>query len=296
MWRRRILPATCASMLLVATHIQAQDLPEASEQTPASAQAAPESTDADLAPDSEFRDAFVTLAVLPRYPKSALRKGRDARVTAGFEIDRVGRVGSIKVLEESPAGDGFAREVEEAMEFWAFSPARLPLCGTTGQKAEQTFVFDHDSEQPVSILPLVVEGVVQEEQPLVEKTLREYWRDQNTQGSDEWGSRNFTVLRRVEPDYPLKALEREKEGVVSMVFLIGRDGSVSNVEVVDSVQATFFQRPALSAIRQWRFEPRRRGGMPVDSVACHEFVFQIDEYKQREKMSKERQKKPVSTY
>ncbi len=296
MCRRHILPATCASMLLVATHIQAQDLAEASEQTPASAQAAPESTDADLAPDSEFRDAFVTLAVLPRYPKSALRKGRDARVTVGFEVDRVGRVGNIKVLEESPAGGGFAREVEEAMTFWAFSPARLPLCGTTEQKAEQTFVFDHDSEQPVSILPLVVEGVVQEERPLVEKTLREYWRDQNMHGRDEWGSRNFTVLRRVEPEYPLAALDREKEGVVSLVFLIGRDGSVSNVEVVDSVQARFFQKPALTAIRQWRFEPRRRGGMPVDSVACHEFVFQVDEYERSQKMTRERQKQPITTY
>ena len=234
--------------------------------------------------------------MLPRYPKRALKKRLDGQTTIGFEVNRFGRAENIKVISESPDGSGFAKEAVEVLEFWAFSPARLPLCGTTRQYAEQTFRFDHDGDPKIDLGPMVVDGTPQPERPLEEKTLKEYWDEQKQARLEGWESRNFVVLRRVEPEYPDEALDRRKEGVVSLVFLIGRDGSVSNVEVVDSVKGTYFQKPALAAIRQWRFEPRRRSGMPVDSVACHEFVFHVDEYKRSGKMADERMKQFKSVY
>ncbi|MGD8977693.1 MAG: energy transducer TonB, partial [Gammaproteobacteria bacterium] len=259
------------SFLLSATHVLAQSAPPpaGSDTTDGS----PPESSASVDEDTGFRNAYPSLAVLPRYPKRALRKQIDGQATIGFEVNRFGRAENIKVISESPAGSGFAEEASEVLELWAFSPARLPLCGTTRQYAEQTFRFDHDGEQKVDLVAMVVEGTPQPERPLEEKTLKEYWEAQKMGTLEDWESRNFVVIRRVEPEYPDEALDRRKEGIVSLVFLIGRDGSVSNVEVVDSVKGTYFQKPALAAIRQWRFEPRRRNGMPVDSVACHEFVF-----------------------
>jgi len=281
------------SLLLLAHQVLAQSAPPAgSDRTDGS----PPESSASLDGDTGFRNAYPSLAVLPRYPKRALRKRLDGQATIGFEVNRFGRAENIKVISESPEGSGFAKEAAEVLGFWAFSPARLPLCGTTRQYAEQIFRFDHDGEPKIDLGAMVVDGTPQPERPLQEKTLKEYWATQKQAKFEDWESRNFVVIRRVEPEYPDAALDRRKEGIVSLVFLIGRDGSVSNVEVVDSVKGTFFQKPALAAIRQWRFEPRRRNGMPVDSVACHEFVFHVDEYKRSGKMAEERMKQFKSVY
>lgn len=268
------------------------------EDKPAPAAAAEPATEDPASPagDSGFRNAYPSLAVLPDYPARALRKRTDGEATIGFDINRYGRAENIRIIGETPTGKGFGKEAAEVLAYWAFSPARLPLCGTARQYAEQTFVFDHDGDPKVDLGPMVVDGTPQPERTLEEKTLKEYWETQKQSKLEGWGSRNFVVLKRVEPEYPDEALDRRKEGVVSLVFLIGRDGSVSSVEVVDSVKGTFFQKPALAAIRQWRFEPRRRYGMPVDSVACHEFIFHVDEYKRSGKMAEERMKQFKSVY
>lgn len=279
--------------LLLANHALAQSAPP-----PAGNELGDESPAESARPDADtgFRNAYPSLAVLPRYPKRALRKRLDGQATIGFEVNRFGRAENIRIVGESPEGSGFAKEAAEVMELWAFSPARLPLCGTTRQYAEQTFHFDHDGDPKIDLGAMVVDGTAQPERPLEEKTLKEYWEAQKRARLEDWESRNFVVIRRVQPEYPDEALDRRKEGIVSLVFLIGRDGSVSNVEVVDSVKGTYFQKPALAAIRKWRFEPRRRNGMPVDSVACHEFVFHVDEYKRSGKMAEERMKQFKSVY
>ena len=294
-----MIKSICGRVGLVCTlmaghYCWAETVPPSESETQAALATSPSPSIADDA--GGFIYAHPSLAVMPRYPKSALRKKRDGKATIGFDINRFGRAENIRIIEALPERAGFGREAAETLEFWAFSPARLPLCGTSTQYAEQTFVFDHDGDPAISIQPLVVDGKPQPQGPLEQKTLEQYWEDQKAAKFEQWESRNFVVLRRVEPDYPLQALDRRKEGVVSLVFLIGRDGGVSNVEVVDSVRGNFFQKPALSAIRQWRFEARRRNGMPVDSVACHEFVFHVDEYERSGKLKKERQSERITTY
>ncbi len=280
--------------LIAGPYCLAEIVPPAESEAQAAQVTSPSPSIADDA--GGFADAHPSLAVMPRYPKSALRKKTDGTATVSFEINRYGRAENIRIVEELPERAGFGKEAAETLEYWAFSPARLPLCGTSQQYAEQTFVFDHDGDPAIAIMPLVVDGTPQPQPALEQKTLEQYWEDQKAAKFSEWESRNFVVLRRVEPDYPLQALERRKEGVVSLVFLIGRNGGVSNVEVVDSARGNFFQKPALSAIRQWRFEPRRRNGMPVESVACHEFVFHIDEYERSGKLSRERQRERIKVY
>ncbi|UCC14334.1 MAG: energy transducer TonB [Gammaproteobacteria bacterium] len=246
---------------------------------------------------SGFKDAFVTLAVTPRYPKRALRKKIDGEVTLEFDISKHGRAENITVVAESPPGV-FKKEAADALQYWAFSPARLATCGTLAQRARQTLRFDHGGDPQIRFAPLMINDIPQPPQAMEETTLQRFRQEQvwARQASGIFDSRNFVTTKRVEPDYPLKALERRKEGMVAIAFIIETDGSVADVEVVDSVAATYFQRSSLTAIRQWTFRPKLRDGKPIASAACHEFIFHADEYARSGKLSRAREDANIRTY
>ncbi len=253
--------------------------------------------DAPEAVASGFEDAYVTLAVTPRYPKQAIKNEIDGEVTLAFDISKHGRAENIEIVEQTP-DRVFGAEAIDAMKYWAFSPARLALCGTSEQKGRQTLIFDHDGDPQIRMKPLVVNEVPQLPRTTKQTTLEEFRHEQAVamRVSFNADSRAAVPTHRVEPDYPLKALERRKEGMVALVFLIEVDGGVSNIEVVDTVNGVYFQKPSLRAIRQWTFKPRTRKGRLVDSVACHEFIFHADEYKRSGKLSRRREERSIRTY
>ena len=57
------------------------------------------------------------------------------------------------------------------------------------------------------------------------------------------------------PEYPRGAERRGIEGSVTISFAVAADGSVVDAEVTESIPSGVFDRAALSAIEQWRFEP-----------------------------------------
>ena len=66
------------------------------------------------------------------------------------------------------------------------------------------------------------------------------------------------------PAYPFELREKKVEGTVYMLFVVDKDGRVVNPKVEKSTHAAF-ERPALDAVRQWKFEPAVRGGEKVPS-------------------------------
>jgi len=253
--------------------------------------------DAQGAVASGFEDAYVTLAVTPRYPKKAISNEIDGEVTLTFDITKHGRAENFEIAEQTP-DRVFGAEAIDAMKYWAFSPARLALCGTSEQKGRQTIAFVHDGDPQIQLMPLVVNEVPQLPRAKKQTTLEEFRQEQAAamRASHNTDPRAAIPTHRVEPEFPLKALERRKEGMVALVFLIEVDGSVSNIEVVDTVNGVYFQKPSLRAIRQWTFKPRTRKGRKVDSVACHEFIFHADEYKRSGKLSRQREDRSIRTY
>lgn len=81
------------------------------------------------------------------------------------------------------------------------------------------------------------------------------------------------VARKVEPDYPLQALERLVSGWVEMEFTVRKDGSVQDVVVVESEPRRTFDTAATAAMRRWRFEPVLRDGQPVEQRASMRMRF-----------------------
>jgi protein TonB len=60
------------------------------------------------------------------------------------------------------------------------------------------------------------------------------------------------------------AIRRKAPGTVQIVFVVDEQGRVQN-PVVQSSPDPVFEKPALDAIRKWKFEPGKRGGKAVST-------------------------------
>ncbi|MCR9386210.1 energy transducer TonB [Vibrio metoecus] len=70
-------------------------------------------------------------------------------------------------------------------------------------------------------------------------------------------------LHRVEPNYPAKALQRGVEGYVTLRFNIDELGKTRDIEVVDSNPKRYFEREAMLALRNWKYQPKIVDGKAV---------------------------------
>ncbi len=79
------------------------------------------------------------------------------------------------------------------------------------------------------------------------------------------------LLVRNNPVYPPVARAAGLSGQVELQFTVGADGSVSNVKVVkgNSVLA----QAAVAAVKSWRYQPARRGGIPTESKSRAVVIF-----------------------
>ena len=74
-----------------------------------------------------------------------------------------------------------------------------------------------------------------------------------------------SILREVTPDYTDEGRRRGIEGDVVLEIVVRADGSVGSVKTLRGLGAGLDQRAA-DAVRQWRFNPARRYGTPVDVI------------------------------
>ena len=69
----------------------------------------------------------------------------------------------------------------------------------------------------------------------------------------------------VRPEYPEIARTARCEGKVVLQAIIGRDGTVTDIEVLSCSQPLLgFEDAAIEAVRLWRYEPALADGRPVD--------------------------------
>ncbi len=66
------------------------------------------------------------------------------------------------------------------------------------------------------------------------------------------------------PNYPAELRGKKIEGVVTLIFIVDAAGRVVNPKVEKSSNP-LFEKPALEAVRQWKFEPAVKAGARVDS-------------------------------
>ena len=82
------------------------------------------------------------------------------------------------------------------------------------------------------------------------------------------------AISQVPPVYP-EALQKAKvEGVVTLVFVLSEEGRVEDPRVESSSRPEF-EKPALDAIRKWRFRPGEKDGKAVRTYLRQPLRFRI---------------------
>ena len=81
------------------------------------------------------------------------------------------------------------------------------------------------------------------------------------------------IVLQTRPVYPVEAFTKKVEGVVEVALLIDEQGNVAYAEVRKSVPG--LDGAALATVRGWKFEPARRQGRPVATMAFAPVTFHI---------------------
>jgi periplasmic protein TonB len=84
------------------------------------------------------------------------------------------------------------------------------------------------------------------------------------------------VLHEERPQYTSDAMRAKVQGTVLLECIVRPDGSVSDVQVIRSLDPTFgLDQQAVAAARKWRFAPGMRLGEPVPVLITIELTFTL---------------------
>jgi TonB family protein len=81
-------------------------------------------------------------------------------------------------------------------------------------------------------------------------------------------------VRKIDPGYPLELMRQNVEGTVLLRAVIRSDGTVGDIEVMQSPDDRLDQF-ARTALSRWQFEPATRNGAPVDLQALVMIPFRV---------------------
>jgi TonB family protein len=70
------------------------------------------------------------------------------------------------------------------------------------------------------------------------------------------------LLKKVPPVYPPMALQLHKDGTVELLTTINKQGLITNVKVLSG--EAMLAKPAVDAVRQWKYRPYLLNGEPVE--------------------------------
>lgn len=84
------------------------------------------------------------------------------------------------------------------------------------------------------------------------------------------------ILREVKPQYTADALRAKIQGTVWLDCVVMPDGTVGRVEVTKSLDSVFgLDQEAIKAVKQWRWAPGLRQGLPVPVLVSVELTFNL---------------------
>ena len=81
------------------------------------------------------------------------------------------------------------------------------------------------------------------------------------------------LVHQVKPQYPAMARETRVEGDVLLEAVIGKDGAVSDLQVISG--PSLLIPPALRAVHQWRYKPYLLNGEPVEVETQIKLQFRL---------------------
>jgi TonB family protein len=84
------------------------------------------------------------------------------------------------------------------------------------------------------------------------------------------------LIKAVKPSYTSRAMQDRIEGVVKLIAIVERDGTVSAVRVTQSLDPVYgLDASAVSTVRQWQFAPATKEGVAVRARIEVEMAFTL---------------------
>src|SRR5262249_9768240 len=81
------------------------------------------------------------------------------------------------------------------------------------------------------------------------------------------------LVARVEPEYPDIAVAAHAQGAVILEAVVDAEGRVTDVKVVRSVH--FLDKPAMAAVKRWRYAPLMLNGVPTPFIITVTLNFSL---------------------
>ena len=86
-----------------------------------------------------------------------------------------------------------------------------------------------------------------------------------------------TRLTKVDPVYPEDALANGIEGEVELAFKVNIRGNPKKIKVIRSEPPGVFDKAAIKALKQWKFEARTRAGKETRTDETETIVFRLED-------------------
>jgi len=83
------------------------------------------------------------------------------------------------------------------------------------------------------------------------------------------------ILRKVVPPYPPLARQARVSGIVQLLGVIAKDGTVQRLTVISG--PPLLQKAALDAVSQWLYQPTLLAGEPVEVLAPIDVIFTLSQ-------------------
>ena len=83
------------------------------------------------------------------------------------------------------------------------------------------------------------------------------------------------LLESVTPIYPELSIQAEIEGTILLRGVIGINGRIIEVSVIDSDANTAMERAAMAAAAQFRFKPAKQRSVPVKVQVAIPFTYKL---------------------
>jgi protein TonB len=83
------------------------------------------------------------------------------------------------------------------------------------------------------------------------------------------------LVRKVIPQYPPLAKTARISGVVHLVGIVARDGTIQNLQLISG--HPLLARAAIDAVKQWVYQPTLLNGEPVEVIAPIDVSFTLNQ-------------------
>ena len=85
----------------------------------------------------------------------------------------------------------------------------------------------------------------------------------------------LTPIKQDYPHYPSEAVKKHWEDSVLVRYVIGTNGRVKDVTILDHARQPIFDAAAVNAIKEWTFRPMKKDGRTVEVVHELTVFFQL---------------------